>query len=209
MRGLFFILVLTLLHQTTWGQDVIYKKNGDTLNTKVIRIEPAMVTYRRFNNPDTFLLTIAKSDINYIIYQNGTSDTFRSQSREPDAIPHIYKGNYYASTRFEDMGKQDAIKYYKDYRSAKSTMVIASVFMPIASIIPAAIITGTPPKEANLGYPKPELMNNSVYRMAYKEKAFQIKRRKTWNGVLLGTGIILGLESILIVSVISEMSHSR
>ena len=86
-------------------------------------------------------------------------------------------------------------------------MTLTSFFVPVYTIVPAIIISNIRPKEATLGYPFPELKNNSEYRYAYEKEAFHIKKKKTWGGVFLGTGIILGVTVAGLVAVAATLNH--
>jgi len=149
------------------------------------------VDYKKTSDPDSSVLSISKSYINYIRYKNGTADTFKVTDIQSDPGSHIYKGNYYGEMRLDERGKEDARKYYKKYKGPKRFAVF-SVIIPYG-LIPDLCIFFTPPKEHNLGCPYPELMLKQEYRSAYKKKAFQIKKRQTANGVLIGYGIVLEL----------------
>ena len=53
------------------SQDIIARKNGDTLNAKVLKVNPAEIEYRRTNKPGAALHTMPVTDIAFIIYENG------------------------------------------------------------------------------------------------------------------------------------------
>jgi len=182
-------------------QDVIFKKSGDSIISKVLRVQPYSVDYKLIGGADTSVRSLNKSYIRYILYKNGTSDTFKVSDVQPDpgatnnrdeAGSHIYKGSFYASTRLSDNGTQDAHMYYKGYRSVKRKMAISAILFPY-SLISTAIVATTPPKENNLQYPFPDLMLKPEYRNAYEEEAYHIKKKQTWKGYWNGCGIILGI----------------
>lgn len=200
IRHLSLLLFIFVFH-VAWSQDVITKRNGDTLATKVLTISPVTVAYKLTGNTDTSVLYLPVSEIRSITYPNGIRDTFN------EAESHIYKGNYYSSMCLDERGRDDAKRYYKKYRQAKTSMAFVSFFSTPYSLIPACVIASTPPKSYNLGCPYPELMNKTEYRMAYEKKAFEIKKRQTWNGFLIGTGIIVGITTVSVAAALVESYH--
>ncbi len=213
LKPLFYCILSLFLysHNVARCQDVIVKKNGDTIAAKVVRVNPFSVEFRKPEGTDSSILAINKSYINYIIYKNGVTDTFRVsdiQNGQNDHIykvdpeSHNYKGNYYGSMRLADRGTQDAKKYYKKYKGAKFFTALTAIFIPY-NLIPDIIIYHTPPKPQNLGCPYPELMLKQEYSTAYKQKAYQIKRKQMLKGELIGYGIVMSAVSILVIAALS------
>lgn len=73
-----FILFLLLTATHVMAQDVIVKKDGTTINSKVLEITTNEVKYKKFSNLDGPIYNIAKSDIKVIKYQNGEEETFEA-----------------------------------------------------------------------------------------------------------------------------------
>lgn len=64
------------------GQDVIFKKDGTKLETKVIEIGPESVKYKKHSNLDGPDYVIRKSEILVIDYENGSHDSFADATKE-------------------------------------------------------------------------------------------------------------------------------
>lgn len=193
-------VLLLLLNGMVKGQDIIYKRNGDTLRGKVLTVSSSEIQYRR---NDSMLVNVPRWDIRSITYENGTADTFA------DHEAMMYRGNYYASMRLDDMGREDAHRYYTRYKGAKNGTLAATLYpYPIlGGVICAAIISSTPPKEHNLGCPYPELMSKPEYGYAYRDEAFRIKRRAAWRGFGIGAGIMGGILAVVVASTVLIYSH--
>lgn len=58
------------------AQDVITKKNGERVQSKVVEVADEVIKYKRFDNPDGPLYTISKADVLLIDYENGRTDSF-------------------------------------------------------------------------------------------------------------------------------------
>jgi len=85
-------------------------------------------------------------------------------------------------------GKLDASLYYKGKNSGGAWTLGLSIFPgPVFSIVPAIICSSTEPREKNLNFPNPNLMENPYYKACYIEQAHKIKKRKIWNGFAIGT----------------------
>ncbi|MBQ7442518.1 MAG: hypothetical protein IJS59_01435, partial [Bacteroidaceae bacterium] len=71
---LFFLLLLAAT--STQAQDVIVKRDGSTILSKVIEITTTEVKYKRFSNPTGPTYTISKAELQAINYENGEKETF-------------------------------------------------------------------------------------------------------------------------------------
>lgn len=65
------------------AQDIIVKKDGGTLATKVIEVGQSEVKYKKFNHQDGPTYTILKADVNYINYENGEKESFGPAAIKP------------------------------------------------------------------------------------------------------------------------------
>lgn len=71
------LLFLMLLSATSvFAQDVIVKKDGSTILSKVVEIGSAEVKYKKFSNQNGPTYTIPKSEIQAINYENGEKENF-------------------------------------------------------------------------------------------------------------------------------------
>lgn len=73
---LFFML---LSATSAFAQDVIVKKDGSTILSKVIKITTTEVEYKKFSNLNGPTYTIAKTELQAINYENGEKETFGQQ----------------------------------------------------------------------------------------------------------------------------------
>lgn len=70
---LLFIFLLALTF-TAKSQDTIVQMDGQKIVAKVLEITPDYVKYKKFNNLDGPLVSVQKSKVHVIIYENGTKD---------------------------------------------------------------------------------------------------------------------------------------
>lgn len=185
---LLFAFIFILLTKVN-AQDIITKKNGDDIQAKVIEITLTELKYKNFNNLDGPLISILKSDVIFVKYENGTKDVFA------DEKPVAATGKstiLVANNSDEDeedaalVGKADAKRYYRGYTGAGSGTLVTGLFAgSIFALIPAIATSSSAPKERNLQYPKPSLMKNPSYVNAYQQEAFKIKKSKVWNNYFI------------------------
>lgn len=83
MKKVLFFLVL-LSATTVYAQDVIVKKDGTTILSKVIEIGTSEVKYKKFSNQNGPTYSVSKSELQAINYENGEKDTFESSPSAND-----------------------------------------------------------------------------------------------------------------------------
>ena len=77
-----FVMLLLLCSVSVSAQDVIVKKDGSTILSKVLEVGQDVIKYKKFDNLDGPTYTIQKSELQSINYQNGAKDTFSAPVRE-------------------------------------------------------------------------------------------------------------------------------
>ncbi|WP_299986698.1 hypothetical protein [uncultured Pontibacter sp.] len=75
MKNLLFTIIACLVYFTGQAQDILIKRNGDELEVKVLEIDLEAVKYKRFDNLEGPIISIAKADVFMIKYENGTKVT--------------------------------------------------------------------------------------------------------------------------------------
>ncbi len=190
MKKHFIFTILFLATLCAHGQDIITKKSGEDVVSKVLEITLNEVKYKKWDNQDGPLISISKSEILMIRYQNGTKDIFKEQAITPMSAmgePENFKA-----------GQQDAIQYYKGYKGAATgTLATGLVLSPILGLIPAFATTSNQPQDINLHYPDPSKMKDQDYFKGYTQKAFQIKKQKVWTNWGITVGLSVGLYLLL------------
>ncbi len=73
---LFAIVSFLLFPLSTKGQDVIVKKDGSTILSKVLEVNKSEIKYKKFSNRNGPTYTIEISEIMSINYENGEKDDF-------------------------------------------------------------------------------------------------------------------------------------
>lgn len=77
-KTLFVFLASLLLSVSSFAQDVIVKKDGNTIVAKVLKITSTEVEYKNYSNLTGPTYTVSVKDLLSINYENGTSDKFNT-----------------------------------------------------------------------------------------------------------------------------------
>lgn len=76
------VFLLLMCSASISAQDVIVKKDGSTIVSKVLEVGQDVIKYKKFNNLDGPTYSISKLELQSINYQNGAKDTFSAPVRE-------------------------------------------------------------------------------------------------------------------------------
>lgn len=76
----YFFLLIFLLSNSLFAQDLIILKTGDEIQAKVIKVGTQEVEYKKWTNQKGPVYTLEKDDIFMIKYQNGDKDVFQGNS---------------------------------------------------------------------------------------------------------------------------------
>lgn len=123
------MLLSLVSSQITLAQDVIVKKDGSTVLSKVMEIGSTEIKYKKWSNQDGPLYTISVSELQSINYENGERETFdaapaqtstsqnpqqpQAKSLGPDArnaeLIQLYNKDYNLTEYEKKRGKGDKI----------------------------------------------------------------------------------------------------
>ena len=85
MKKLSLLIVLFCASLTIMAQDVIVKKDGTTIESKVIEINGTEIKYKKWSNQDGPLYSINRSAVDSINYQNGEVELITSGTDVPQS----------------------------------------------------------------------------------------------------------------------------
>ncbi len=95
------ILISYFLNSSLYSQDILIKKSGEEVPSKVLEVTLSEVKYRKFENLNGPIYTILIKDLKSITYKNGTKDNFYDeQLTKIDTSKNI-------------INKNDSVKSYK------------------------------------------------------------------------------------------------
>lgn len=137
MKKTLVSLLLVTSALLTYAQDVITTRTGEEIQSKVLKVNDAVVEYKEWSNQDGPTLTMNVSDIFMIKYQNGESDMFQPTTEEN--VSEIDSLIYYDKTKqiqfngstlkWTDAGEILKVnsEAYKVYSSGKSMAIVGEV----------------------------------------------------------------------------------
>lgn len=76
------LFMLLICSANVSAQDVIVKKDGSTIISKVLEVNIADIKYKKFSNLNGPTYTISKSDVMAINYENGEKDVFNNNTSQ-------------------------------------------------------------------------------------------------------------------------------
>ncbi|CEN52518.1 conserved exported hypothetical protein [Capnocytophaga canimorsus] len=86
-------LLIIILLWTIQGnaQDIITTKKGEDIQAKVLEITLKEIKYKKFDNPNSPVYTLLKSDVLLVRYENGSKDIFQEEdsSKNKNSIPNL------------------------------------------------------------------------------------------------------------------------
>lgn len=117
MRKLIIVTLLLCLFCPLSAQDVIVKKDGATILSKVLEVNETDIKYKKFSNPNGPTYTIKKSDILSINYENGEMDTFADSQPSTKSTA---EGNTFTNN---PSLAADNLKIVQGYNNSEATYV--------------------------------------------------------------------------------------
>lgn len=82
MKKLYVLFVVLVNILSTYAQDVITTKKGEDIQAKVLEITLKEIKYKKFDNPNSPVYTLLKSDVLLIRYENGSKDIFSEEKNQ-------------------------------------------------------------------------------------------------------------------------------
>lgn len=190
------IFIFFLFSSIGFAQDLLTKKNGEDILTKVLEVNVSEIKYKKFDDLNGPIFTILKSEVLLIRYENGTKDIFVDEEKVGRNL--FINDNPFAQ------GQADALHYYKEYKAASTGTLVTSLFSPLIGLVPAIVTSSIPPQEINLDYPNKTFWANPEYVNGYTSKAKKIKQDKVWTNYAIGAGTWL-VVVILAIAVLSGL----
>lgn len=107
------VLILTFFSTVSgFAQDQLFKKDNSKTEIRVLEISADEIKYKLFNYQDGPTITVLKSEVTLIIYQDGRHQTFQAQEPQPQQ-PVLLAGLGYRS---DDYLSNDPKNYmYSNY----------------------------------------------------------------------------------------------
>jgi len=78
-RKFSLIIIFILAACLAGAQDIIHKKNGEDIQAVIIDVSPGVIKYKKFENQDGPVYSIAREQVEKIIYQSGKTIELEEQ----------------------------------------------------------------------------------------------------------------------------------
>ena len=91
---LFIIISLSFYGTSLFAQDIIVKKDGQEIESKVIEISPVEIKYKIYNNLEGPIYSINKDELVFIRYESGEKETFSYKTKTQNIEDKETKNKY-------------------------------------------------------------------------------------------------------------------
>lgn len=145
------MLLMLLVSMVVAAQDVIVKKDGSTILSKVVEISDTQVKYKKFSNLEGPTYVVSISELTSINYQNGEKENFGSsqatvtQTQTPSVPsyenaygPYVQQSGTMSDTELLKAYKKS--KKFTDPSRIKKLKITGYVFCGLA--VAGAVMTG-------------------------------------------------------------------
>lgn len=112
MKRLIVFVFITTITITLYAQDVIVKKDGSTVVSKVLEVNRSDIKYKKFTNQKGPTYTISKSEVASINYPNGDIDKFNDTGKQASVEDENQTSGGLAKPSIENAGM---IKRYNNH----------------------------------------------------------------------------------------------
>lgn len=109
-----------------FAQDQLFKKDNSKTDVKILEVTPNEIKYKLFTYQDGPTITVLKSEVALIIYQNGTHETFNTPPPAAQSQPVLIYAADPARMRAKQRNYDDSMKLVR-YREAISTKNLVSL----------------------------------------------------------------------------------
>lgn len=92
MKQYLLMAILSSFFTHIAAQDVIVKRDGSTILSKVLEVNTSDIKYKKFSNPKGPTYTINKSEIMSINYENGDKDDFNNIAKKDNIQESVGQG---------------------------------------------------------------------------------------------------------------------
>lgn len=95
------LILILIISNTAFAQDIIVKKNGEEVKSKIIEITNSEIKFKDFDFQDGPTRNISVNEVFMIIYENGKRETFNNEetvsekSSSTQVSSKKYKGDYF------------------------------------------------------------------------------------------------------------------
>ena len=194
MKQSILLGLLLVLLQSAFAQDKILKLNGDEIKARVLEIKLQEIVYRHPDSMDGKMHMLPIAEVFMVQYANGTKEMIAkpvgSQSSEPAKTPE----------QMYELGQKDAQLLYKGNGAMWGSA--ASSFVFPYGLAGSAAIGLVKPKAENHPVSDVRYLSDPDYVRGYEDKA----KRKKWGKVAAGTGIGLGVASVFIAILVTQVA---
>jgi hypothetical protein len=185
-----FLLLLVTVISPAYGQDLMKTwESGELEEIYIQRITGKRLVYRLEDNKEATTIKRDLKEIQELHQVNGDTLYFLDGEQVPISPDEMFL-----------RGRNDASQFYPGSRAGEIVVLVGSSIQPIIAYIGAFLISEEPPKDENLNYPDPALMEDNSYNVGYLHEASNKKERRVMNRFLVGMGVNLAVTAFILLN---------
>lgn len=121
MKKIFFLTICTLASVILYAQDIIITRDAQRIEAKIMEVSSSEIKYKELSNLDGPMFVLNTSEINTIIYKNGTVKIFDTPAQNNAS----YQNSNASAASFNGMpiNKSDDVYYMGDQRLTEDQYV--------------------------------------------------------------------------------------
>lgn len=123
MKKIILSTLGSLIFLFTYSQDLIIKKNGDEIKSKVLEVNLGIIKYKKYDNLNGPTFEVKKSDVFIIKYENGTKDVINTLKSTSSSI----------STTNDNQDEAGNLCFTEKHRSTSIIYGVSALFGGITS----------------------------------------------------------------------------
>ncbi len=135
------LVFMTLWAINAGAQDVIVKKDGSTIVSKVLEISGTEIKYKKFTNLEGPTYTLSQADIQLINYENGEKEVFDAPNESVSAAHTETEGVIHKALPAADNEEEKAQYAYLPKMTLKQSEKISKNFFPIMAFTDSSVIS--------------------------------------------------------------------
>jgi len=79
IKFLLSVIIVVFISTNLLAQDKIYLKDGNNIEAKILEVNVDNIKYKKFSNQEGPIFTIAKNEVQMLVYENGESEIFKDE----------------------------------------------------------------------------------------------------------------------------------
>lgn len=127
MKNLLIAFVLSVFSLCIFAQDVIVKKDGSTILSKVLEVNSSDIKYKKFSNQSGPTYIISVTDVQTVNYENGEIDDFNANSSKITPSSPLVDNILKQNIAYIEFLNQSVVRFAQDPKDKQANMLFCTL----------------------------------------------------------------------------------